>query len=92
MVSEDFFSRVDVSRGHSDGYMTFPWGLNITMKSVGSLKHTWSDRVISDVISAYVRGSTFLPAIPPLPAATVTWYQVWDSTGKGAFCFVQPWE
>lgn len=40
---------------------------------------------MADTISAYVRGSTFLPAIPPIPVATVTWFQAWDSAGNGAF-------
>lgn len=42
---------------------------------------------MSDAISAYVRGSTFLPSIPPLPIATVTWFQVWDSAGNGTLFF-----
>lgn len=67
--------------------MTFPWGLSVPIRSVGSLKHTWSNKVMSDAISAYVRGSTFLPAIPPLPAATVTWFQTWDSAGNGTCVF-----
>jgi hypothetical protein len=41
--------------------MTFPWGLNITVQSVGTLKHTWSSKVMADMLSAFVRGSTFLP-------------------------------
>ena len=86
-ISEDFFSRVDLPRGHFDGRMTFPWGLNDTVKSVGSMKHSWSKKVMADTISAYVRGSTFLPAIPPNPVATVTWFQVWDSAGKGPSLF-----
>jgi hypothetical protein len=69
--------------------MTFPWGLTNVIQSVGSLKHTWSKKVMSDAISAYVRGSTFLAAIPPDPIATVTWFQTWDSAGNGAcFCTV----
>jgi hypothetical protein len=60
-IPKDFFSRIDVPRGHSDGYMTFPWGLNITVQSVGTLKHTWSNKVMADTLSAYIRGSTFLP-------------------------------
>ena len=63
--------------------MVFPWGLNVTLQSVGTLKHSWSHKVISDTISAYVRGSTFLPAVPPLPVATVNWFQAWDCSGKG---------
>ena len=65
--------------------MTFPWGLNMTVQSAGTLKHTWSNKIKADVISAYVRGSTFLPNLPPSPIATVNWYQVWDPSGKGAF-------
>jgi hypothetical protein len=37
--SKDFFSRVDMPLGHSDGYTAFPWDLNITVQSVGNLKH-----------------------------------------------------
>ena len=83
-ISEGFFSRVDVPRGHTNGYMTFPWGFDVTLRAVGNLKHTWSNEVMADAISAYVRGSTYLPAIPPLPIATVTWFQAWDSEGKGS--------
>jgi len=77
-----------VPRGHSDGYMVFPWGLNYTVQSVGSLKHTWSDKVMADTLSAYVRGSTFLPNLPPLPVATVSWYQAWDPSGNGTFVYL----
>ena len=84
-LSDGFFSRIEAPRVHTDGYMIFPWGLNITVQSVGTLKHSWSNEVMSDTISAYVRGSTFLPAIPPLPVATVNWYQAWDPSGKGSF-------
>lgn len=67
--------------------MIFPWGLNVTIQSVGTLKHSWSNKVIADTVSSYIRGSTFLPSIPPLPIATVNWYQVWDNSGKGPFVF-----
>jgi len=63
--------------------MTFPWGFNITIQSVGTLKHTWSNKALADTVSAYVRGSTFLTNIPPLPFTTVNWYQAWDPCGKG---------
>ena len=72
-------------RGHTNGYMAFPWGLNITVMSVGSLKHTWSNKVMADTLSAYVRGSTFTPEGILSPIATATWYQVWDPSGKGLF-------
>jgi len=62
--------------------MIFPWGLNVTIGSVGTIKHSWSHKVLSDTISAYVRGSTFLPAVPPLPVTTVNWYQAWDCSGN----------
>jgi hypothetical protein len=67
--------------------MAFPWGLNITVQSVGSLKHTWNNKVMADAISAYVRGSTFLPESPQYPIVTVNWYQAWDPSGKGPFVF-----
>lgn len=67
--------------------MIFPWGLNFTVQSVGTLKHTWSYKPIVDTISSYVRGSTFLPNIPPNPIATLNWYQAWDASGKGLFVF-----
>jgi hypothetical protein len=79
-----------VPRGHSDGYMTFPWGLNITVQSVGTLKHTWSNKIMADTLSAYVRGSTFLPNVPPNPITSVNWYQAWDASGKGAFVYSHP--
>ena len=82
-VSDGFFSRIEVPRGHTDGYMAFPWGFNVTIQSVGTLKHTWSNKVLADTVSAYVRGSTFLPNIPPLPITTVNWYQAWDLSGTG---------
>jgi len=63
--------------------MAFPWGSNITIQGVGTLKHTWSNKTLADTVYSYVRGSTFLPGIPPLPITTVNWYQVWDPSGKG---------
>ena len=74
-------------RGHSNGYMVFPWGLNITIISVVSLKHTWSNKAIANTISAYVRGSTFSPHPPPYPVATLNWYQAWGVSGKGVLVF-----
>lgn len=68
--------------------MTFPWGVTLPVQSVGSIKHTWSYGIMGDTISAYVRGTTFLPSAPPIPVATVNWFQVWDSAGtKGPFIF-----
>ena len=84
-ISKDFFSRVEVPRGHTDGHLTLPWGFSLTLKAISSLKHTWSNKIMADAISAYVRGSTFLPHFPSLPVATVTWYQAWDSEGNGQF-------
>jgi hypothetical protein len=63
--------------------MVFPWGLNMTIQSAGTLKHTWSNKAMADTLSAYVRGSTFLPPIPQMPIATVNWYQAWDPSGNG---------
>ena len=65
--------------------MAFPWGLNITVQSVCTLKHTWNYKVMADALSAYVRGSTFFPESPQNPIATLNWYQAWDPSGKGAF-------
>lgn len=42
---------------------------------------------MADVLSAYVRGSTFFPEGTPDPIATLTWYQAWDPSGKGPFVF-----
>jgi len=39
------------------------------------LKYSWNNKVISDKIFAYSRGSKFLPGIPPPPVTTVNWYQ-----------------
>jgi len=86
-ISKGFFSRIDMPRGHTNGYMTFPWGLNITVMSVASLKHTWSNKVMADAVSAYVRGSTFFPESTQNPIVTVTWYQAWDPSGKGLSVF-----
>jgi len=86
-ISQGLFSRIDVPRGHTDGYIVFPWGSNLTVQSVGSLKHTWSNKPIADTISAYVRGSTFLPNLPPIPVASLNWYQTWNPSGKGSFVF-----
>lgn len=74
-------------RGHTEGNIAFPWGLKYPVVSVGSLKHTWSQEIMADAISAYVRGSTFLPGTPSLPAATLTWFQAWDNSGKGSSPF-----
>ena len=89
-ISKDFYSRIEVPRGHTDGEMTFPWGLTVTVQSVGTLKHTWSYKVMADAISSYVRGSTFLPNILPVPIATMNWYQAWDPSGKGTLVFSPP--
>ena len=87
LISPDFYTRMEVPRGHSNGYMILPWGEQITLQAIGNLKHTWSNKIMANTISAYVRGSTYLPNIPPLPIATVTWYQAWDVYGNGAFIF-----
>lgn len=89
-LSEGFFSRLDISRGHTNGYMAFPWGFNLTVMSVASLKHSWSNKVMADVLSAYVRGSTFVPEDTPSPISTVSWYQAWDPSGKGPSVFSLP--
>ena len=67
--------------------MTFPWGLDVTVQSVGSLKHTWSNKFMADTLSAYTRGSTFTVEDTPSPITTVTWYQAWDTSGNGSFVF-----
>lgn len=65
--------------------MIFPWGLNHTIQSVGSIRHTWSNKVMADTVSALVRGSTFLPNLPPIPIGSLNWFQAWDNAGKGVF-------
>ena len=42
---------------------------------------------MADAISAYVRGTIFLPGTPPFPIATLNFYQAWDNSGKGQFIF-----
>jgi len=76
-ISEGFFSRIDTPRGYTTGKISFPWGLEYDVQSVGTFKHTWSYDIMADAISAYVRGSTYLPGV-----ATVNWYQAWDNSGK----------
>jgi len=68
--------------------MSFPWGLKYPVQSVGTIKHTWSYKIMADTLSALVRGSTFLPGTPTIPTATVSWFQAWDDAGKGAFLFL----
>ena len=86
-VIDDYFSRIEVPRGHTDGTMVFPWGEKLAIQSVGTIKHTWSYKIMADAISSYVRGTTFLPSIPPIPVVTVNWFQFWDNSGKGSFIF-----
>ena len=45
---------------------------------------------MADAISAYVRGTTFLPNTPPEPIVTYTWFQAWDNAGKGPFFSFPP--
>ena len=45
-------------RYRSDVYMAFPWGLNVTVQSVGIMEHTWNNNTMADTLSAYVRGPT----------------------------------
>ena len=85
LISDGIFSRIDIPRGHTNGYMAFSWGLNITVQSVGSLKHTWSNKVMADTLSAYTRGSTFTAEDTSSPITAVTWYQAWDPSGNGSF-------
>ena len=33
-ISDDFLSRIEVLRGHTYGYLTFPWDFNMTLRSV----------------------------------------------------------
>ena len=42
---------------------------------------------MADTLSAYVRGTLFLPNISPNARATLSWYQAWDPSGKGAIDF-----
>jgi len=62
--------------------MKFPWGLKHTIDSIGTIKHTWANDIMADILTAYVRGSIFLPN-----KGTVNWYQAWDDSGKGPFVF-----
>ena len=55
--------------------MTFPWDLNITGQSVGSLEHTWNNNVMTDALSAYVRSFMFIVEDTSSPITSVTWYQ-----------------
>ena len=57
--------------------MTFSSGFNIIVQSVATLKHAWSNKVMTNLIS--------LPKIPPIPVATVNWHRTWDSSGNGEF-------
>ena len=70
--------------------MILPSGVNITLQSIGSMKHTWSNKRMADAISAYVRGTTFFPNSPLAPISTVNWFQAWDPSGKGPFVFSSP--
>jgi hypothetical protein len=85
-ISNDF-SRIDVPRGHLDGHIAFPWGFNTTVQGVGTLKHTWNNKVVAETLPTYICGSSSIPNIPPNPIATVDWYRTWDPSGKGAFVY-----
>jgi len=42
---------------------------------------------MADSLSAYVRGTGFIPD----PPATVSWYQAWDLSGNGMYDFALSW-
>lgn len=77
-ISEGFYNRLDAPRAITEGVVIFPGGPKYTVKSVGSIKHTWSQEIMANTLSAYIRGSVFLPD------ATLSWYQSWDNSGKGS--------
>lgn len=76
-ISEGFFSRMEAPRAQSKGVIVFPDGLKYTIDSIGTIKHTWGYLIMEKALSAYIRGTTFLPE------ATINWYQAWDDAGKG---------
>ena len=54
----------DVLRGHSDGYRTFHWTQCHHLGCRNLLRDTRNNKIIVDTLSAYVRGSAFLPNLP----------------------------
>jgi len=74
-TSEGLFGTVEMPRSHTAGYMIFPWGLNYTIQSVGSLGHPWSNTKKSRLIpSPPTLRLGFLLDILPTPIATVGRY------------------
>jgi hypothetical protein len=81
-IYKDFFGRIDVPRGYSDGFTAFFWRFDTTVQSVGTLKPPQGNKIMVGTLSAHVRGSTLLPNIPTNPFVTVSWYQALDPSGK----------
>ena len=65
--------------GHSDGYMTFPWGLNITLQSVETAKDTQSNKVVADTLPTDVRGPTSFQTLPQ--KAVIVNGNMWSDRG-----------
>ena len=65
--------------GHSDGYMTFPWGLNITLQSVETAKDTQSNKVVADTLPTYACGPTSFQTLPQ--KAVIVSGNMWSDRG-----------
>ena len=87
LISNCTFSRINILHGHTSGYMAFLWGLNVTVQSVRSLKHTRNNKVMADTVFAYTRASTFIAEDTSSPITAVTWYQTWDPSGNNSLVF-----
>ena len=78
----DFFSGIDVPRGYLDRYMTIPWGLNIHCSERWDLEVHVEQKGQADALSVHVRGSTFLPNIPPNAIVTINGYHAGTLSAK----------
>ena len=83
LLRGELHSRIEISRGHIEGDVTYPWGLRYPeLKGQVTLKHLWSRKPIQDSVDSYVRGVTYLPEAPSVQ--TVNWYQTFKD-GKGGW-------
>jgi len=74
LLRGQLYTRVEIPRGHIDGNVTYPWGQSYTgLKSLVTLKHSWSRKPMQHSVNSYVRGVTYLPETPSVQ--TVNWYQ-----------------
>jgi len=80
LLVDGYHTSIDVPRGHMNGALRFPWGLEWIVMDVSTVKHSYAEKPIQKLLSSYTRGSTWLGNVPPV--STVNWYHAESSTGK----------